>query len=283
MGRLAKLRLDLRRTGSRFSSRVSSRVLGPAIPIGPPVFIVGCGHSGTTLLLAMLSMHSRLYSVPYESYVANRTDADIDWFVRRFNREAKAAGKARWVEKTPRHILFIERLFDRFPDARVLVMLRDGRDVACSIHARSGDFDSGTSRWRADTAAAEPFLDHPATHLVRYEDLIENDERCIREVIDFIGEPFEPELLEHHTGSFRFLGSFEKAEQASLGPGDLTEPPKSVSGAHHRLYRSWQVSQPLFDGRGRWRDDLTDEQKARFKALAGEQLIACGYAIDHEW
>ncbi len=39
----------------------------------PPIFILGCGHSGTTLLLAMLSRHSHLYGIPYESSLFRRS------------------------------------------------------------------------------------------------------------------------------------------------------------------------------------------------------------------
>ena len=33
------------------------------------IFVCGCGHSGTTLLWAMLSAHSRVYGIPYETAV----------------------------------------------------------------------------------------------------------------------------------------------------------------------------------------------------------------------
>jgi hypothetical protein len=34
-----------------------------------PVFIVGCGHSGTTLLTAMLDSHPQMHAYPGESNV----------------------------------------------------------------------------------------------------------------------------------------------------------------------------------------------------------------------
>jgi hypothetical protein len=98
---------------------------------GPPTYIVGCGHSGTSLLLAVLGAHSRLYAVPFESYLAFKTVEEQKKLFQKFERETLAAGKRRWVEKTPKHIRRIDDLFDFTPEARILVMLRDGRDVAC--------------------------------------------------------------------------------------------------------------------------------------------------------
>lgn len=37
-----------------------------------PTFIVGCGHSGTSVLLAILGAHPRIYPVTYESGIAKQ-------------------------------------------------------------------------------------------------------------------------------------------------------------------------------------------------------------------
>jgi hypothetical protein len=39
----------------------------------------------------------------------------------------------------------------------------------------------------------------------------------------------------------------------------------------------------LFDGRGRWRHELSDEEKARLKDLARNQLVEFGYVSDDNW
>ncbi len=45
---------------------------------------------------------------------------------------ARRAGKARWGEKTPRHVFRIDEILARFPDAKVMYMLRDPRAVVAS-------------------------------------------------------------------------------------------------------------------------------------------------------
>lgn len=255
--------------------------LEPAI--GPPVFIVGCGHSGTTLVLAMLNAHSRIHGIPYETGFIDQSVPDREWFVHRFNRDARAAGKPRWVEKTPRHVHHIDALLRRFPNGRVIVVVRDGRDVACSFRDRFDDFAGGVQRWLDDNAAAEPFRAHPAVRFVRYEDLIGEREATLRDLVGFLGEEFEPLLLAHHTAGFRFYGRFQQADRFAAQIEQLDDKPASVSGADHRLYRSWQSQQEVFDGRGRWRTDLSDDEQAQFKELAGSRLVAYGYAADNSW
>lgn len=259
-------------------------LLGPVDPVGSPTFIVGCGHSGTTLLLAMLSRHPSLHAIPYESGLITGSPADVDWFVAQFNRETRRAGKASWVEKTPSQVRHIGRLLERFPGGRVIVMVRDGRDVACSIEARTGDFAAGARRWEDDNAAADGWSDHDAVSVLQYEDLIEDQEAALRSVCDFLALPFDEHLLDHAHGEFTFLGRFQDHRRFAREIRKLaTAVPAGPAGEGHRRYRSWQASQPVFDGRGRWRSDMTDEQKAMFKAVAGERLVALGYEADADW
>lgn len=277
--RVGKLQ-EAGRVAARKAQGRARRVLrggNPEPTIGPPIFIVGCGHSGTTLLLSILSVHSRLHSLPYETSMAEVTDSELDWFVHRFNTEAAAAGKARWIEKTPRHIYRIGRLLDRFPDGKVLLMIRDGRDVASSLRARTGDLEGGAQRWLDDNSAAEPFHAHPRVTIIKYEDLVATRQETLQSVLGFLDEGFEPALMRHETGGFRFYGIYRYARQAAKDIDELTEAPASVDGANHRLHRSWQARQAVFDGRGRWRDDLDPAEAARVEAIIGSKLNDYGY------
>lgn len=251
--------------------------------IGPPIFIVGCGHSGTTLLLAILSAHQDIYGVPYESALASRSPAMVNWFVRRFNRDAAAAGKRRWVEKTPSHVRSIDFLLHRFPTARVVVMVRDGRDVACSLRSRTGDLETGVQRWVADNRAADAFIADDRVHRLRYEDLVTEPEDTLRTVAEFLEVPFDAALLEHDKSSFRFYGRFEGAARAALRIDAQQAPPPTVRGSDHRLYRSWQARQPVYDGRNRWHAELDEADRRLVRRIAGGQLVAYGYAEDDDW
>lgn len=237
-----------------------------------PIFIVGCGHSGTSLLLNVLGAHSRIAAIPFESSFAlkwaKRCPA-VERFFAHCDTYTQRMGKARWLEKTPRHIHRIREILGYFPQAKILLMLRDGRDVACSIQDRTASLQGGIDRWLDDNQAGREFWNHPSVRLVRYEKLVEQFEPELRAILGFIGEEFEPAMLRYHeTPRYYFTPEIEK--------------PASIFGENHYLYRNWQMNQPLFDGRGKWHR-LTNEEKRLIKDKAGQLLIDCGYATDLDW
>jgi hypothetical protein len=237
-----------------------------------PIFIVGCGHSGTSLLLRILGSHSRIGAIPFESSFALKWPAPCEasrQFFARCDNFARRMGKERWVEKTPRHILRLKEILQNFPEGKVLLMLRDGRDVACSIQDRCGSLEVGIDRWVRDNQAGRSFWDHPNVHLVRYEKLVADFENTLRTIFNFIGEEFEDSVRHYHeTPKSYFAADIER--------------PSNAFGENHERYRNWQMNQPLFDGRGKWHR-LTEEEKRLIKEKAGNLLIQYGYAADLNW
>ncbi len=242
----------------------------------PPLFIVGCGHSGTSLLLAMLGSHSRICAIPEETSLAYnyRTNTPelsftASRWIRYFDLLTISENKMRWVEKTPKHIFSIPLLRELFPGCKFIILLRDGRDVACSIEARYGSLEEGIKRWIVDNRAGEPFWKDGDVHVLKYEDIVENAEASIRGVLEFAGEDFEEQVLRSH-------------EKPKYYYSKKIEKPVDSSTAHHAQYRNWQINQKLFDGRGKWRQ-LTDEKKAVIKKAAGDMLIEYRYTTDMNW
>jgi hypothetical protein len=237
-----------------------------------PIFIVGSGNSGTSLLLAVLGAHPRLCAIPFESSFALKWPApchNARLFLNRCDRYALRMGKKRWVEKTPRHIYRMGEILNYFPEARILLMLRDGRDVACSIRERYISLEAGIDRWIEDNQAGRSFWKHPNVRVVRYEELVTEFEKTMRGVTDFVGEKYEDSLPRlHETPKYYFSPRIEK--------------PPDRRGDNHDQYRNWQINQPLFDGRGKWRS-LAAEEKQMIKNKAGEMLIKYGYATDLNW
>jgi len=130
-----------------------------------PVFIVGCGRSGTTLLRMMLDMHRDICcgpetwlflqdgeeGNPYErTYCAALSISLGIPFARLWEQNnsgisraqiaesalslfAEKEKKPRWAEKTPLHVHRIDYILTHFPKAKIVHILRDGRDVICSL------------------------------------------------------------------------------------------------------------------------------------------------------
>jgi hypothetical protein len=231
-----------------------------------PIFVVGCGHSGTTLLLRILGAHPNIHPILDESAAFSKQRT---YLLRDFDMEALKVGKKRWVEKTPLHIHHIETIFNHRPQARVLVIVRDGRDVATSIKDRKGDVLVGIKRWVRDNTAAEPFRNDPRVMFLKYEDLVANFDEEVGKILQFLGEHFTEDVKNYH--------SLVKHE--TLGH----QRPPSAAGDNHLEYRMWQVTQPLFDGRNRWVNVFSEEEKSLFKTHAGEMLVRYGYAADDQW
>ncbi|MEM7209227.1 MAG: sulfotransferase [Pseudomonadota bacterium] len=240
--------------------------------LSAPVFIVGSGHCGTTVLLRLLGAHSQIYSVPFESklfthpYLKRRLTAMI------WNRNAIASENHRWVEKTPKHIRFIDRIFADYPDARVFCMVRDGRDVTVSMRKRFGDFETGLEVWGLDNSHGVAWRDDPRVMQVRYEDLVGNFQNTMREACTFIDEEFEESIIDFH-------------EKPAYIFAENIRNPGSGEGIKHAEFRNWQINQKLFDGSGKWKQEMTGEEKEIFKAdeIAMRLMTELGYAHDTNW
>lgn len=263
-----------------------------------PIVLGGCGRSGTTLLRMMLDSHPRICCGP-ESSVFRRRPLDPGALADRFGLargdvcaihdaatsrpafiEAFAAlclqdtGKPRWAEKTPRNISRIGVIFRIFPEARFVHVLRDGRDVACSLrtHPRHAVVDGRLApldtrkplagcarRWRDDIECSRPFWRDPRFHTLRYEELVKDPEPVLRRLMAFLGEPWADAMLAHADGG-----------SSSRDVTRFAQNPEAI-GAVNAL------------SIGRWQRDLDAQDRRIFKRIAGPLLIELGYAMDDRW
>ncbi len=230
-----------------------------------PIFIAGCGHSGTSILLAILDAHSKIHAIPGETKIAVQ---DSQWkfnqAIKKFDRMTLKEGKTRWIEKTPNNIRHLEKILNWLPEAKILLIIRDGRDVALSIKKRTGSLEKGIDRWLEDNADGRPFWNHPNVHVLKYEDLITNFENTVKSVMSFLDEEYEPAMKDYH-------------ETPKQWYSDKIEKPESAVKKNHKQHRNWQINQPLFDGRGQWKD-LSPEEIALINEKAGEMLTELGYS-----
>jgi protein-tyrosine sulfotransferase len=264
----------------------------------PPIVLGGCGRSGTTVLRMMLDSHRRICCGP-ESSLFRRRAVDTRWLADRFGfdpAEVRAlfeaaesrpafieafaalcmrmAGKARWAEKTPRNISRIDAIFRCFPEARFVHVLRDGRDVACSLrtHPRHKVVDGRivptgvhrpiagcARRWVRDIESSRRWWGDPRFLTVRYEDLVLDPRSVLERVIAMVGEDWDEAMLAHAVADSPFRDATRFAQN-----------PEALGAVNTSSL-------------GRWQRDLDARDRRIFKRIAGPLLVELGYAKDDGW
>jgi len=248
-----------------------------------PIFVLGCGHSGTTLLRTILNAHPRLCGGPEHGLFSSVSDWNaplrtkprfsgkpqdatrlhqefccsnedmcrrldrlrnitvVDYARSVLSAYCAAQGKARWVHKHPSAVHMMNHFVQSFPDGRFLYVVRDGRDVACSLAERLGSLREGVSRWVRDNAKMVPFLSLPALLTVKYEALVASPERELRRILCHLGEAYSDRMLRYHEQphASRCSPPLISADRARA-----TNPPPR--GDHERR-REWQMRQPISD------------------------------------
>ncbi|CAN5701286.1 sulfotransferase [soil metagenome] len=136
--------------GHRLWLRAVAAVRGTEEPPARPIFIIGCPRSGTTLLFRLLRSHEALGSPHGEGHVlwntwhhprrtgwsSDRvTAADIAPGERRYvyTGVQRLSGGARFLDKTPRNSLRVPYLAALFPDARFVLLKRNGPETVSSL------------------------------------------------------------------------------------------------------------------------------------------------------
>lgn len=139
---------------------------------------------------------------------------EIHWIRIFFHYAWRARGVRRGLEKTPRHVFHLDRVFECFPRARVVIAIRHPVDVLSSLRKRRRASEAA-GRWprrggwqhfgpdelaNAWRAIAEIALERTADgeercFLVRYETLTSEPEATLRALCAFAGEPFEAEAM----------------------------------------------------------------------------------------
>ena len=211
-----------------------------------PIFIIGCGHSGTSIMQRIVGAHSKIFPVIGESGCAiSKCESVFRKAVRNFEKQTAIARCLRWSEKTPKHLHSIEFISSVMPSAKFVAMIRDARDVCNSIKKRYDDIEIGIKRWVRDNTLLLNKLENNNIHLVKYEDLISSPAETMNKCMHFLGDEFQPEQLQFHNEQVEWYAKNVNYDQ-------LSESQKS-----HNKIRENQINQPLFDGRMKWKKELT--------------------------
>jgi hypothetical protein len=236
------------------------------------LMITGCGHTGTTLLARILGVHSEIYNPPYETnmFLAYNTLKSEELLKSHFL-DAKNAKKgcSVFLEKTPRHIWHVDCVKRVVPDARFLLMTRNGRDVIASLYERTENIYESISRYKDDSLLTIRQLDAQSSLLIKYEDLIINPHLELNKIVKFIDLKFESSMLNFHKDTVNWFNL------------DDTEKGTGIEGIEHDKLRNWQVNQPIFTNSKPWNERIPSEHWAKvdkfFEDCGNKIMSRLGY------
>lgn len=162
-----------------------------------PAFIVGCGHSGTTLLASRLGLSSNIYLIPKETsaYLLGNSLKKTRAIVNLALDQAKAAGCLVMLEKTPKHVYCYDRIRRLHPSARFICIVRNPLDNIASLYRRFNDINLSCERYIYDNTTLWELQRNESCLLLRYEDLTEKPEETLASTIKWLGCPWEQSVL----------------------------------------------------------------------------------------
>jgi hypothetical protein len=154
----------------------------------------------------------------------------------RFAREmARAEGKPHWVEKTPHHLFYADRILRHLPDARFVVMIREPYSFMLSYkHYRGHENTAACSErfvrryhplacavvWRSSSRAAEDLARRmpDQTLVVRLEEVEADPVNLVRRVRSFL---LLPEIDNPLPAACKVNSAFGGIEKPSLSGSDI--------------------------------------------------------------
>ncbi|MEX2558090.1 MAG: sulfotransferase [Actinomycetota bacterium] len=245
------------------------------------IFLVGARRSGTNWVQRIIGAHPEVALVPSETYLFSRGIKPLrerfhhgvlgspgTAFVYMDPQEMTRAlrnfcdgvflpflnavpGATRLAERTPEHVTCLELIGEIYPDAWILNIVRDGRDVARSLMKQPWKnaphtIEEAALEWRTSVEAAETAsagLERFRT--VRYEEMLVEPQAHVAELFGWFGLPAAPQMVE------------EALREAKV--------------AFNQDPTSGQV------GAGKWREKISEADLNALMKVAGETLERLGY------
>ena len=261
-----------------------------------PIIIGGCPRSGTTLARALISVHPEIVG-PEKEYnllmwikkesilqnVFNFSKEEIYDLKERYKDHVLFAEqvlkkylnkqkKENVCIKHPYHIMIIDELFNFFPELRFIHIIRDGRDVTCSLRTHpkrkivndkiiplntNNPFDWCVRKWVSSINKGKNHRKNKRYIEIRYEDLVNEPEKTTERVFSFLG-------------------------LKNISREKLLEFYKNQDTKKH--IQNIEVNQPIYKKTiGRWKKDMSREEQKIFKKITGDLLIELGYEKNKNW
>ena len=170
----------------------------------------------------------------------------------------------RWADSTPTNLLYIHEIKRALPEARVVHVIRDGRDVALSLDKlgwsrpfpweRSKGLIAAGLYWNWIVGKGRKLGEtiKPDYMEVRYEDLVSRPRETLADLGRFISHDLD----------------YERIQRVAIG--SLRQPLSSFKK---------EIEAGEFNPVGRWKESFPREQLEIFESLASRLLWEFGYVL----
>jgi hypothetical protein len=175
-------------------------------------------------------------------------------------KDAARRNKQRWGEKTPLHYHCLHRIFEAFPRARVIIMVRDPRGMLASLLKAPWNIETPEKSARSWNDLADVVRRHEKNPLVlpiHYEKLVMDPVSILQNVCQWAGEDYSPAMLERANMTERY--------QKDRG-----------WGLQHRLKTLEKVSPASID---KWKTELDLNHTRLIEHLCGKNMERMGYVL----
>ena len=175
----------------------------------------------------------------------------------KFHADTQGISCQRWGDKTPMNIFVLDSIFNVFPNAQFLHIVRDGCDVVSSFleAGRYATLEEAAERWNSSISLANSFIEkHPRSCIeVRYEKLVSEPEATARLISSFLDVEYDNAMIQVNS------------EVKKMGDVPIRK--------HHE-----NVAKDIFRSSvGKGRNKLTVIQKEKLQNLIGTTLSEMNY------
>jgi hypothetical protein len=296
------------RTASNVESQDAQKQVEQRLRKKAPVFVLGCGRSGTKLLYHMLLSAGGFAVYHTESNAFNLLGLRFGDLRKRKNRQkllnawfrsklfqrsgltreeieprilnecqntgdflrilmetiARKQGVDRWAESTPLHLLYLPLIKKLIPEALIVHIIRDGRDVAVSLDKigwiRPFPWDRRRSLvlaglfWKWMVSRGRKYGSKMGSDYVevQYEDLIRDPRATLARLSAFIDQDLD----------------YDRIQSVALGAVRTPNSSFKADGNHKEV-------SPM----GRWKTVLSTAEVAQLESEIGDLLVELGYPL----
>lgn len=178
-----------------------------------------------------------------------------------FECHALALGKRIWGDRTTPYANYARKICRLFPDAKIVHLVRDGRDVALSLVSNkfSGNLTSALASWHdveMEILACKRRIAKEQYYCIRFEDIVATPEAALKGVCAFLGVRYESRMLDYSSR----LEDLLTAQERSI---------------HRKL-----AEKPIAAEAAKWTTKLSYIEKRRSSIVSGRLLARHGYEIE---